>query len=273
MYERSYHSKVLKQDEAPTQHSPLPLRKIIIALAILVVLTGVVFLIRAHVLQLREVTVEGTHVAAPEDVSEYALQTREGYYLWVLPKASIFLTSTKVLEKKIQANFPRFKQVDVSRSSLHSLLVRVQEYPGVYLWCDDACSFMDETGVVFADAPYFSGTAYIKVYGGERAPYPFSPLTSAELSFAQALLSGLESTDINPSEIHFDNEHKVSVVFFHQGERAELYFDPANSADEAIDTLYTGLRTDPLMSMYRSTTHILHYIDLRFANKVVYKFD
>lgn len=273
MYERTYHTRVLKSDQQPRQNRPIPWKRIIRIGLVVVIAVGMVCIVRMSQFQIRTVEVTGTEVADPIEIADFALTRLEGTYAWILPRSSIFLVAPDRVARQLHDAFPRFKEVTVSRASMHGLTVQVREYPGVYLWCDDACSFMDEQGTVFADAPYFSGSAYIKVYKGERQPYPFLPLDSDALAVLQAISTQLTAVDIAPIEIHFENEHKVTVVFFHHRDRAELYFDPTTSIQEAVDTLFSGLRTDPLAALYHSSAHTLHYIDLRFSNKVVYKFD
>lgn len=274
MYERSYHAHVLKQDKDPKKQRSFPVKRVLGIGISIIVIVGVVFLIRVPQFQIREVVVEGVSVADPVEVSDFVLSDLGGNYLFVLPRASIFLSKPDVLAAKVKEHFPRFKSVDVKRVSMHSLRATVVEYPGVYLWCDhnETCSFMDETGTVFADAPYFSGSAYLKIYAGERAPYPFSPLGEGELGMIALIDQKLRSIDITPLEFHMDDVHTLSVHIFHNGNRATILFDPSRDVATALDVLYSGLRTDPLQKMYHDRTKVLEYLDLRFANKVVYKF-
>ncbi len=274
MYERTYHEKVLKQDTNTVSKKRFPWKRIMLSIGGVLLIVGGVFLIRVPQFQIRTVTVTGTNVADPIDVSQFVLGELEGTYLFVLPKSSILLASPKKITARISDRFPRFKEVDVKRDSMRSLSVAVTEYPGAYLWCDseDVCSFMDETGTVFADAPYFSGSAYVKLYGAERQPYPFYPITAEQLATMRTIATHLEAIDIDPIEFHFDTDRKTTVVFSHRGTRATILFDPNRDVLAALDVLYSGLRTDPLKKMYHDQTQVLEYLDLRFSNKVVYKF-
>ena len=271
MYERRYHDKVLKQD-TKSQKRSFPWKRTLWVVTSLIVCTAIVLFIRAPRFQVRTITVSGTNVADPEDVSQYVLQQLSGTYLRVFPRSSIALAIPDRIAHRIQSRFPRFKNVTVKRQSMNTLAVSVVEYPGVYLWCDSACSFMDETGTVFADAPYFSGNPYVKFFIGTRAPYPFNPMNAEQLQLATMLTARLTAIAINPIEFQFISEHQLVVVYFHNNHRVKIFFDPTRDIESALSTLYTGIRTEPLATSYQRGDTVLEYLDLRFSSKLVYKF-
>lgn len=274
MYERNYHSKVLQTDKNQGKKSSFPWKRLIISVAIIAVFASVFFLIRAPRFQVQTVSVVGTNVEDPDEVSQFVMSMLEGKYLWVLPKTSIVLVSTEHIAASITRGYPRFKSVVVDRDSMNALTVTIVEYPGVYLWCDtlDVCSFMDETGTVFADAPYFSGSAYLKLFVGERQPYPFRPISGAQMDLVALIKERLEAIDIAPVSFSFDSERKLSVKFLRYGTHATILFDPTNDNTVALETLYGGLRIEPMSKLYADRTQVLEYLDVRFGNKLIYKF-
>ncbi len=273
MYQRTYSKTVLKNEEVP-QKKRFPWSRVIIIASVVAVIVGMVFLIRGPQLQVGRVIVEGTEVADPDEVSMFVLDMLAGTYLSILPRSSIVLISPDRLESRIRETFPRFNNVEVKRSSVDSLNVRIAEYDGIYLWCDqdEACSFMDEKGTVFADAPYFSGSAYLKIYAGARESFPFTALTDVQLVLVRTVFDRLSSIGIDPIEFRFNADHELSVIFSHNGNRAYILFDPMIDVDTSLETLYTGLRTEPLAHLYHDSTSVLQYLDARFEGKLVYKF-
>jgi hypothetical protein len=275
MYERTYHKSVLKQGETPKEQRHFPWKRVGIICGVLVLCTGFVFLTRIPKLQVDTVTVEGTNVADPEEVSLYVAKLLEGRALYVFPKTSIILVSSHFIQKNIEADFPRFQSVSVTKSSMHSLHLRVKEYEGVYLWCETEmnCFFMDKKGVVFAPAPYFSGNAYVKIYTNKGGTVPFNPITPSELAMIGVIIERLKAISITPDEFNFVSDHQLAVAFSHNGNRADIYFDPRRDAEESLEVLYSGMRVESFGRVYRDTQKRLEYIDLRFSNKMVYKFD
>jgi hypothetical protein len=101
---------------------------------------------------------------------------------------------------------------------------------------------------------------------------PFQAIGSDQVAMIMLLLDRLPAIGIAPEEFHFVTDHEVDVDFNHGGHEAQLLFDPAIEMDDALEGLYTGLRTDPLMTKFHDPNQVLQYIDLRFGNRVVYKF-
>lgn len=272
MYERTYRNRVLKTDQQKPEPKKFPWKRVIIVTSIVVVLVGIVVLIKTPRFQVHTIAVVGTNVIDPTDVSTFAINTLDGKYLWVLPKSSVFLVSPDTVASAIKEAFPRFDTVVVDRSGMDSLRVTVTEYPGVYLWCDDDCSFMDEKGTVFADAPYFSGSAYLKLYIGTREQYPFHPITQSQVQLVAQLKKQLEAIDIIPLSIRFITDHKITIDFIHHSSHAQIYVDPSENIDTTLETLYSALRTETVAKLYHDPSKTLEYLDVRFANKLIYKF-
>ena len=276
MYGRTYHTKVLKQSEPPKKkRRRFSWKRFWWGVGIVAFIGGIVCLIRWPRLQVDRIEVVGTEVADPEDVSLFIKSRIEGSYLYFFPRSSMLLVPTASLSKWTARNFPRFSSVEVRRLGVRGLLVTVTEHKGAYLWCEheaSPCFFMTENGVVFAPAPFFSGDAYVRFFAGTRAEMPFMPLTEPQLALGRVLLERLPSIGITPSVLRWVSEHETEVVFSHYGSDATLLLDPANNIDETLEDLATGLATDPLKTKFLSKTNVLEYLDVRFANKVVYKF-
>jgi hypothetical protein len=275
MYERTYHKAVLKTEEKPTKKSTrINWKMLAWIFAIVAVIVGLVFVIRMPKLQVRNINVVGANVVDPGDVTEFVNNQLQGNKLFFLPRTSIFLVPEHSLEREIKAQFPRLQTVSVSRKNFSTLTVSVTEFQGVYLWCTDAttCYFMDQNGVAFASAPYFSGSAYPKVFVGTLQALPFQAITQDQNNDIATLLDKLPALMITATEFHFVGDHELDVYFNHNGQQAMLMFDPTVDINESMNALFTGLRTDPLASEFHNPAKVLQYIDLRFTNRVVYKF-
>lgn len=272
MFERRYQSKVLKQSEPPKEKRPFNWKRFFIIIANVVILIAIVYVIRLPALQVHSVEVIGTDVADPQEISLFVENEIQGKYLFILPKKSMLLVPTKTLTKKVSTAFPRFASVDIRRTGIDSLTVTVQEHTGAYLWCNAECFFMNSEGVVYAIAPTFSGDAYLKLYGGEENQLPFRPLTKNNLYTVTLLQNRLPYLDIKPVKIKFLPDNTLTVVFLDDTREVELIFN-GESIEPALEALYTAFRTDAFVRQYRDSSKVLRYIDLRYPNKVVYKFD
>jgi len=276
MYERTYHKKAIKVDTkvALREKRRKRLKRIMYIVAALVFVGGIIFLLRAPRLQVRDVTVNGVEVVDPNDITTTILHSMEGMYAFIIPRSSIFLVSPDAIAKQLQRAFPRIKTISVTRETLHGLTVSITEYTPSYLWCEqtDTCYLMDERGIVYSSAPYYSGVTYPKIYKGVIASLPFSPLTQSELDIVALLDTRLKQIAIEPTAFYFESPHTMHVLFVRNTTTPAIYFDPSISIEGALNRLYSGLRTDPLREKFANQALLLEYIDLRYDKKVVYKF-
>ncbi len=275
MYEKTYHKTVLKNDtKTELPQSRVNWKRILWIVIFVVVITGTIVLIKLPRMQVATIEVTGANVADPGDVSEFVKMQLQGKKLFFLPKTSIMLIPEHTLEKELKEQFPRFQTVSVSRKNFSTITIAVSEYQGVYLWCSDVdtCFFMDQNGVVFAPAPIYSGSAYPKIFASTVQPVPFQALNDEQNDTVTLLLAKLPAILITPTEFHFVGDHELDVIFNHDGHQSSIIFDPTTDIQAALNVLFTGLRTNPLATKFHDQAMVLQYIDLRFSNRVVYKF-
>lgn len=280
MYERNYHDSVLNEEKA---QSPKKKKKrsfswknaLLIALCVVTV-GGFITATQLNRLQVKEVVVEGANSADPKDVSAFVTDSLSGKWLYVFPKTSIVLLPDHYLETSIKRAFPKFSDVSVARRGTQTVKVTVSEYEGVYVWCQEGtenCSFMNYDGIVFAPAPFFSGSAYIKLFVESAREYPFVPITKEQLTTMRFIVDRLQGIGIEPSEFHFySGPGRTEIVFYHNGYPARLIIDPSIPADTSLQSFFTAIRTAPFSTRYRDSVSILEYVDVRLPNKIVYKF-
>jgi hypothetical protein len=140
---------------------------------------------------------------------------------------------------------------------------------------------MDTEGYIFDVAPYFSGDVYFKFFGKTSgdAANPGSPL-------------GLYFLPINFEQFMSFKENiikmgvKPSALVIKDGDEAELYLSARGALIDApkilfkfdtdfntlAENLQAALTTEPLQSDFVKKYASLLYLDLRFDNKVYYKF-
>lgn len=278
MYERTYHRQVLKdpQEEEKGGARKSPLKKIAIIGSIVLVCFGVGYAVRSPKLQITTVTVEGAEVLDAEEIKISVMDMLSGKALWIFPRTSTLLVQTETLEKKLSHAFSRIQSVTVKRDNAQGLVVQIQEYKGVFLWCEtkETCFFMDKNGIVYSDAPIFSGTAYPKIFSGApKGTLPFSGLSPENLTLITALETQLVRIGITPSEFHFINNRELQVDFLHNKDTARFIVDPTVAVDTSLDYLFSGIRTEPLSGLFHDASKKLLYIDVRYPNNIVYKFE
>ncbi len=277
MYEKTYKAKVLNQSDSVVKKNKklFSWKKVIFVVIFLGVLFGFGFLLRYHKMQVDTFNVIGTSVIGEQDVEDSVREQLVGSWLWIFPRTSVLLVNDKLIERKLKEQFSRIETISVKRTNLHSIEITIKEFDAVYLWCttDEDCYFMDNQGVVYSGAPTFSGTAYPKVFTGSPIEeLPFQGISEADLVRVADLQKKLSEINIVPVAFRNISARELQIDFLHNKNIAKLQIDRTTSTDTSLEYLFSGIRTEPLASLFRNESKVLLYIDVRFPNKVVYKF-
>ena len=253
-------------------------RRVGIALGVLVVLfVGFGFLARAKEVNIVDVTVTGNKIVDQEALQNFSWSVLHEYYLWLYPKSNVMIYPTRELERRILEHFKRIEKINFSINTDRVLNLAVTERGVKYVWCDKAmrCYFADMYGYIFDEAPYFSGPVYVKFYGGIDESVSIAGQTVfggkfADLaSFVESVKNlGIEVTGVN---IKTDNEVEIHLPEY-QSEAAKIIFNPTHDLYRTLENLKTALESEPLVTDMANRKEDLLYIDLRFGNKVYFKF-
>ena len=279
MYERSYQNRVLKQDGETKQKKRrgLSWKKVLLYLIILGLLAGAFFLLRSQKLQIDSFVISGTEVLDNADIEANTKGQIEGKWLWFFPRTSTFLINKNAIENTLKKDFSRIETVSVKRIDLQTLEINIKEYSAVYLWCtdetDEFCYFMDKNGVVYNSAPVFSGNAYLKVITGAPVEsIPFKAMTDEEIKRINDFIKGLSDINITATSFKVVSPRKIEIDFLHNKDVAQLLVDPTVPTITSLEYLFSALRAEPFTGQFHDLQKKLLYIDVRFSNKVVYKF-
>jgi hypothetical protein len=135
---------------------------------------------------------------------------------------------------------------------------------GALLPSEEKCYFMDESGFVFDEAPYFSGEVYFKFYGQME---DFHKL----VSFKEIV----ENMKLDPVAISVEENGDVKVLLSSRNSSEtgpEIILKIDSDFQKVAENLQTALGTEPLHTNFKNKYSSLEYIDLRFGNKVYYRF-
>lgn len=283
MYERTYHKEVLKE---ATKKAPIDkkkkrkfsFKKFLFIVLLIGLLTSVFFLLRSPHFQIKSVMVSGTSVIDNQDIQDDVFKMLEGNKLWFFPRVSTFLINKDSIEQNLKKDFSRIETIGVKQSDFTTLSVNIKEYDALYLWCtsleSEDCYFMDKNGVVYNSAPVFSGAAYPKVItDGKIETLPFSALSPENAKLIFDFEKKLSGIGIAPVAFQTISPKYLKINFVHNKTSSELRVDPSIPADTSLEYLFSALRSQPFSDLFANTQKKLLYIDVRFSNKVVYKFD
>ena len=231
----------------------------------IIIFIGLVFLSRIWHIRITNVSVDGNKVVETKQIINITEQDLAGNYWFLFPKNNIFIYPKSQIKKDLAQNFKRLNNIALVLTDRNTLNVVVTEREGKYLWCGENCYFMDEDGYVFDEAPYFSGEVYFKFFGKisdkDFAKLVYVKETFSKMGLKPVTLSVLDNRDV-----------KVGLTEEGAKNRPEIIFKMETDFNKVVENLQTALNTEPLRTDFKKKYASLLYIDLRFGNKVYYKF-
>ncbi len=270
-------------------------RKIFFLLFLLVlILIGLSFLSKWDKLNINNIEITGNKVIETKMIEDVVKEKIAGNYLYFFPKTNFLLYPKGEIIKELTNKFTRLKNISLSIKNFQTLDISVAERMTLYTYCGDnplsnlgaelpseqKCYFLDQDGYIFDEAPYFSGEVYLKFYGtvnnGDPLNIPsgsyfYQSIFSKLISFKDTL----EKIGVKPAAFYVQESGDIEVylsssVKSQLGPKIILKTD--SDFDQVAENLQSVLTTEPFQSDFKNKYSSLLYIDLRFGNKVYYKF-
>lgn len=259
---------------------------LLVSVSLVCVFVGLAYVSRLEKLNINKIEITGNKVENTEALETTVKKEITGKYLWIFPKANILFYPEDNIKENLSREFNRLEDISLVIKN-QILTVSLTERTALYTWCgetmnleEEKCYFIDDAGYVFAEAPYFSGEVYFKFYGpisikGSTpiGAYFLSDIFQKLISFKDAL-SGM---GLKPVILYKDKEENEDIkIFLSRGNTSstgpEIIFKANSDLEILAENLQTALTTEPLQSDFKNKYSSLLYIDLRFGNKVYYKF-
>jgi hypothetical protein len=221
-------------------------------------------------------------------------QQTSGKYLRLFPKTNILIYPQNSIKNELQNKFKRLQNIKISIINNRVLEISVSERASKYIWCvadspspldssttdnsSQKCFYLDADGFVIDEAPFFSGNVYFKFYGSSSLDINTSQGSYfSEQNFKQLISFSdvLMSLDLKPVAIYIGDNGDIEV-YLGNGSSAmigpRIMFNTSSDFQSVAENLETALTTEPLQTEFKNKYSSLQYIDLRYGNKVYYKF-
>lgn len=256
----------------------------IVAIAVLVILGCLIYSLYRPEVNINEIKINGTSVLKPALVERAIEDELVGKYFYLVPKSSYFFYPKNLILSKLRDNFKRIENISIVHKGFTGLVVNLSERNERYLWCgsdflaelvpENECYFIDSGGYVFSKAPFYSGNLFLEFYGTLSVGDNINPIAGLVLpedrfekiiSFRSALtLLGFDVIKILTKD---DGDYELSVL-----DGGRILVSSKNNLEKNIEYLKLALATEPLKTKLDMGRENLDYLDLRFGNKVFFKF-
>jgi len=275
------------------RRSRLRLRVFLWLLAGILFIVGLSYLSKLPAMRIEHVVISGNSTLDTGDLLHAVQDELFGNYFGLFSKQNGLIYPKEKIQAHLLDTFKRLEGATITLSDLHTLYVAVSERDARYLWCghdfDETagesssvqCYYLDANGYIFSEAPYFSGNAFFKFYGTGLFNRSISPigqefLSRDDFSKLLAFRDRIQSFGLTPYGILLEpnGEYALYIAPLSSDRmiHTKIMFNQKNDLDTIADNLATALATEPFASDFKKKFDTLLYIDLRFTNKVYYKF-
>lgn len=251
-----------------------------------IVIAAVSYLSYRPEVSIQEMTVNGANDVSADAVRTYVQSTLDDGKLHIFSNRNIFLYPRATLEKALITAFPPVKEARMSRPSIlaTTLTIDIKERRPFALWCPTtfltaneegpaSCYRMDDTGFIYIEgqrgSPTISGYVFAGGIASSTETIPVSPIgetfSPTHLPGLVALLDTLGQAGFGAVGATVDNPQDFSVHL------SRPYFVKASFGSNP-GTLVRDLQLVLSSEALKGKEAQLEYIDLRFGNRVYYKF-
>ncbi len=241
----------------------------------LIVVGGFAWFSRAAAFRITSVSVSGNKIVDADMLQALAEKDIDGAYAGLFARSNSFIFPKNKIEDDALRAFPSINSIDIHAHG-HVLEIKISERKPAYVWCSGmpgdtasrSCSFMDDTGFIFSDAPDFSNNVYFIFYGGISADHPTGQhfLSPEEIAAFAGFKTELDRQGIVITSLVVRDDGVREAALLGHG---KIIFKASDDLLPVAHSLELLKRDTQILSPKATTT--LDYIDLRFGNKVYYK--
>jgi hypothetical protein len=236
-----------------------------------------------------DIQVSGNHIIDTEDVKTVVQSDMAGRYAHVFARANTFIYPKRKIYNDLLTSFPRIQSLSVYRTHLMTLHIDIVERAGAYLYCGsdvpqtqtdvgENCFFVNDNGYIFDKAPYFSGNVYFKYYlpqsDGLESPLGSQLLSPTTFQTLTHFIEKIRDLKLDPVYLSTQDADVYVLHLNHAPGATSPVILFKNNADltSILENLTTAINQPEFANDIHSKYDTLQYIDLRFKNKVLYKF-
>ncbi|MFA5933950.1 MAG: hypothetical protein WC795_01885 [Candidatus Paceibacterota bacterium] len=283
--------RVDRVEEMKTARRKRIYKRIAFSGTLLLILIGLVSAFSKHQkLLINDIVVSGNNIIEKKDIEQIINNSLSGNYVHLFARRDFLIYPKNKIERDLKEEFKRIINLNVSLLNYRTLSVDLTERKGEYLWCGDSfpevdarsvisiCYFSDSNGYIFDKAPYFSGNAYFKFYTGisdPNNPIGASALSTLEFKNILAFKNGLASFGILTDTFLINSDSDYEFLILAQGSinAPRIIFKKDQAYEKLLADLESALSAEPLATDFKAKLSSLEYLDLRYDNKVYYKFN
>lgn len=267
----------------------------LVLFGIIVVTGGVLYALQASYFQISSIKIVGLISLDELEIRQKLSSYLDGRVAVFLPRKSFFFVSSRDVETHLLDAFPRIAAVSVAKIFPQELSVQISERKLWGIYCNDfvmesspdkdtaaqgapipvevkaaedaMCAYVDQEGFAYELAPFSAGSLLIKIHGDGELEIP-SQVISHGLAIRLAEFSKELKDVLGIDTSGYEFSRQISREFrVKTSEGFSLWINRDNDFAGVVKVLKTVLDEE-----IKDRRNKLEYADLRFGNKVFYKF-
>ena len=261
----------------PNPQKPFP-RRFFFGLGVLtllaVLLGGLWYLANLPYLRVDNIEISGIRLLSASEIEAAARENTSGVLWHVFPRGNFFFVSSRGMADNLVQKFPQVSEISVDKKFPNKLMVTVRERTLWGVYCqrpvlhepDRRCAYIDQRGTAYEDLASFEGWLLPLINGPQ-------PIVLGQVLVAPDTLQFFAGAK---SVLRIINGELLSLTLssstpedgqLELAEGWQILVTMARPAEEWSGLLQTILDKD-----IGPRRNELEYIDLRFGNKVFYKY-
>ncbi len=254
---------------------------------LIIIIVGFSYFTKIDKLKINNIEVLGVNIINDKDIISFVNEEISGKYLIIFHKSNFLIYPHNHIYNNLLELFPRIEELKISRNSFNNLKIEIKERSGTYLYCGnslpenktllgDNCYFVNNNGYIFDKAPYFSGDIYFKFYSQIDKIDPTGANLFSEDYFYKFIrfIDDIKKLGLNPVYVVMNGEENSLFLEKKQNKiNPRIIWKNEDSLDAVLEDISLAMKEEEFANEINSKYDTLSYIDLRFDNKVIYKFE
>lgn len=222
---------------------------------------------------IKNIAVSGNAAVSADEVLTIVNRDLAGRYWYLFARKNFLIFPRFQIKEDILREIKTVKEVDISWDGWQKIAINLVERRPHSVWCGfgqetpaQSCFFLDKDGFIYSLAPDFSGTMFIRSYGGiSTSTDPLGQVYLSSDTYRQffVLAERLESFDQKVVSIIRDDFDYHFIL----ASGPEIIFNDDRSFVSSFSNLFIALETGNLD--LKNEAAKIKYVDLRFDNKIV----
>lgn len=236
------------------------------------------------------IEITGNRIINEEEIKEDIQKIISGKYSYLFSKKNVFIYPKRKIYNNLMTNFTRIENLSINLIEFNTLKINITERKGTFLYCGkdipenienigENCYFTNDDGFVFDQAPYFSGHVYFKYYMDlnyeGHNPLGAQILDKESFHRLNRFIDDIILLGLKPIYLKKENDNIIYLYLNHKTkDRApHIIFRLDDELDKLIEDFSLAMNKKEFADEINNKYDKLLYIDLRFTNKILYKFE